>query len=119
MEGLTLAQTVAAAIEAFEIPLKPAPGQLGSQLPPEWFEDRLREMQAALVEPYALQVFDSHAKPGKTLKKTVEVVADDREGTLVAFDPEPEGDFALIWRSGGQNWVSNIRGDVVGCFLSI
>jgi hypothetical protein len=119
MEARELAQTVAASIEAFEIPRKPAPGQLGTQLPPEWFEDRLREMRAALVEPYPLQVFDGHAEPGKTLTKMVAVVADDREGTLLAFDPEPDGDFALVWRSGGENWVSNIRSDAVNCFLSI
>lgn len=119
MDAPALTKRVAAAIEAFEIPREPAPGQLGAQLPPEWFKDRLQEMRAALVEPYPLQAFDSHAEPGRTLTKTVAVVADDREGTLLAFDPQTEGDFALIWRSGGKNWVSNIRGDAVSCFLSI
>ena len=113
-----LALQIQDAINSYVVPA-PHPDQLGEPLPPEWFEAGLRQMRAALVEPYELQVFESHAESGKAQTKTIVVVADDGAQTLLAFDPRPDGDFVLIWRSGNEHWISNISGDPVGCFLSI
>jgi hypothetical protein len=118
MEANELAQSVATEIEEFEIPLQPRPGQLGVQLPPEWFVAGLAAMRAALVAPYRLEALDYDTTPGAVLRRSVWIVADDRDGTLLAYDPMPNGDYALIWRLENGDAISNIRGDAVGCFLS-
>jgi hypothetical protein len=50
--------------------------------------------------------------------RSVWIVADDANGTLLAYDPTSEGDFALVWRRPDQDALSNIRRDAIGCFLS-
>ncbi|HEY1929225.1 MAG TPA: hypothetical protein VGG92_17315 [Caulobacteraceae bacterium] len=112
-----LARLVAAEVENFQIP-EPHPLQLGSPLSPEWFEAGLAEMRQALVPPFQLDAKDYDTAPDTVLTRTVWIVADDTNGTLLAYDPTSEGDFALVWRHPDQDALSNIRGDAVGCFLS-
>lgn len=112
-----LARRVAEEVETYVIP-EPHPEQLGSVLPAAWFEAGLAEMRQALVAPYPLEVNDYDSEPGSVLTRSVIVVADDKAGTLVAFDPDPAGDFVLVWTHPDQMALSNIRGDAVGCFLS-
>ena len=45
------------------------------------------------------------------------MIAQDAD-TPLAYDPDPEGDFVLIFRDAPQPALSNIRGDAVGCFMS-
>jgi hypothetical protein len=112
-----LARQVASAIETYGVP-DPHREQLGSPLPPEWFEAGLAAMRCALIPPYLVEVKDFDTEPGRTLSRNVVVVADDAVETLLAFDPNPAGDFVLVWRRPDQLALSNIRGDAVGCFLS-
>ena len=118
MDFQQLACQVRNEIESYVVPA-PHPDQLGTPLPPEWYEAGLREMRAALVEPYNQEVADHHTRPGEVLTRTVAIVADDGDQTLLAYDPNPEGDFVLVWRPANEKGISNIRGDAVGCFLSI
>ncbi|MDB5429461.1 MAG: hypothetical protein JWP35_577 [Caulobacter sp.] len=112
-----LAQNVLREIDAFRPPPR-HPKQLGVALPPEWFEAGVAEMREALVPPYPLQVLDYDSQPGAVIEREVWIVADDGDSTLLAFDPGPFNDFALIWRHEKGPALSNIRGDAVGCFLS-
>ncbi len=66
-------------------------------------------MRKALVEPY---VFDLPDASGQVI-----IVAED-EDVMLAFDPNPEGDFALIFRSADTLAPSHIRGNAVDCFLA-
>jgi hypothetical protein len=98
--------------------ITPNPGATGSPLPPRWFEPRLAKMRASLVEPYAITAIDDSNGGHREVELTV--VADDRDGKLIAFDPvEGDGDFVLVVQKDDRliraNWM---RGDVVGCFLS-
>ena len=110
-----VARRIQAEIEAFVVP-QPHPLQLGEPLPPEWFRERLQEMRAALVQPYFLEVEgeDDQSEAGQ---RRVIVVAEDQD-ILLAFDPHPEGDFALIFRSAAVQTPSNIRGGAIDCFMS-
>jgi hypothetical protein len=92
--------------------------QLGAPLPPKWVVARLAEMRAALVHPYRLKVTDGRTPAERNPRRDVEIVADSG-AALVAFDPHPEGDFAVIWRRPNGLALSNIRGDAVDCFLAI
>ncbi len=112
-----IARLVEVAVENFQLP-KPHPLQMGTPLPPEWFAAGLLEMRAALLTPFKLEANDYDTDPGTILARSVWVVADDRNGTLLAYDPNEEGDFVLLWRHPEQIALSNIRGDAVGCFLS-
>ena len=102
-------------IEAFVTP-EPHPDQLGRALAPEWFADQLEMMRAALVEPHFFEVDGDGRYPERGARQVV-IVAEDEE-TLLAFDPDPEGDFALIFRSAACLVPSPIRGNAVDCFLS-
>jgi hypothetical protein len=99
------------------VPPQAHPDQLGAPLPPEWFTAELDAMRAALVEPYFLIVSGDGRYPEKKGAFRVVIVAED-DGTLLAFDPDPEGDFALIFRSAARFGLSPIRGGAVDCFLS-
>jgi hypothetical protein len=116
-DAASISRIVLAEISDFRAP-GPQPDQLGLPLPPEWFHRGLREMKRALVPPVEQEVLDYDTSPGSVLTRRVWVVADDGEGTLLVYDPHPEGDFALVWRHADQHALSNIRGDAVGCFLS-
>ncbi len=94
------------------------PDQLGTPLPPEWFERGLIEMRAALVEPYWAEMRDYDAVSRAVVRRSVVVVADDGDGSLVMFDPGAGGDFALALREGGGIVSCGVRGDAVGCFLA-
>lgn len=104
-------------LDAYEIPAH-HPEALGSPLPREWFERGLAEMRAALVEPYLAEVQDFNAAQGGAFTRQVPIVADDGDIMLLAFDPRPDNDFALVGREGDLLKIYNIRGDAVGCFLS-
>ena len=95
------------------------PGALGEPLPKEWWERALADMREALVAPFWVTVNDGHVAPGDNPVREVVVVADDgADQFLMAFDPNPEGDYVLLLRGSDRHAVSSIRGDAVGCFLA-
>lgn len=53
----------------------------------------------------------------KPVPRQVVVVAEDA-AILLAYDPDPDGDFALIFKSASRFGVSPIRGEAVDCFMS-
>ena len=110
-----LAQRVRDAIDQFQIPTAREPSQLGGLLPLGWFEAGLREMSTALVKPHWADAYDSE----QGVVRSVAVVADDSDVYLLAFGPTPrDGDFVLVNRQPDGLFISNIRGDAVGCFLA-
>ncbi|HEY2707150.1 MAG TPA: hypothetical protein VGI95_03790 [Caulobacteraceae bacterium] len=114
MNAESLARLVWEEIEGFQIP-EESPQQLGSPLPPEWYARQLVEMRAALVEPYTVEMLDGR-RPHEGVRP-VWVVAQDAH-ILLAYDPDPEGDFVLIFMSAPQPGLSPVRGDAVGSFIA-
>lgn len=104
-------------LETYEIPAHD-PTALGSPLPRDWFEQGLADMRVALVAPYLAEVEDFDEAQGGRFSRQVPIVADDGGAMLLAYDPGPQDDFALVGREGNQLKIYNIRGDAVGCFLS-
>lgn len=114
-----IGQRVLTEIESFVVPA-PHPDAVGLPLPPEWFAQQLDEMRAALVEPYLVEIEGDHRFPGgvpKPVPRRVVIVAEDDE-ILLAYDPDPEGDFALIFKTASSFGVSHIRDEAVECFMS-
>ena len=119
-----LAEEVREELDAFVTP-SPNPAALGTPLPPEWYAMELAAMRKSLVPPYWIQMRDLDPSLGRLVILNVVVVADDGDGTLVAYDPQNQGEFVLAQRGAdpdaerGVGIVScGVRGDVVGCFLS-
>ncbi len=114
-----ISRRVLAAIETFVVP-DPHPEQLGEPLPPEWFSQQLDEMRVALIEPYFVVIEADERFPGsvpKPLPRQVVIVAED-DDILLAYDPDPDGDFALVFKSASGFGVSHIRDEAVECFMS-
>jgi hypothetical protein len=86
--------------------------------PPKWVASRLSEMRAALVAPYVLEVADARDRAAAP-RRPVVIVASDADRALLAFDPDPQGDFVVVWRRPNDDVLSNIRGGAVECFLAI
>ena len=82
----------------------------------------LAKMRRALVDPYwaEVQVRETleEINLGRASKITCAVVADDREGTLLVWDPA-EDEFLLAMKVEGDLNSIGVRGDAVGCFLAI
>ena len=114
-----IGQKVATEIDTFVVPA-PRSDQLGELLPAEWFSQQLDDMRAALIEPYLVEIDGDGRFPGglpKPVPRQVVVVAEDAD-VLLAYDPDPDGDFALIFKSASGFGVSPIRGEAVYCFMS-
>ncbi|WP_340588605.1 hypothetical protein [Erythrobacter alti] len=114
-----IGQYVETEIESFAVPAQ-RPDQLGEPLPAEWFSKQLDEMTAALVEPYLFEIDGDGRFPGgipKPVPRQVIIVAED-DYLFLAYDPDPDGDFALIFKSASGFGVSPIRGGAVDCFMS-
>ena len=123
MEGdISLAgirQQVETEIDTFVVPA-PRPDRLGEPLPAAWFSQQLDDMRAALIEPYLVEIDCDGRFPGGTPKpvpRLVVVVAEDGD-ILLAYDPDPDGNYALIFKSASGFGVSPLRGEAVDCFMS-
>jgi hypothetical protein len=97
------------------------PDAIGLPWSSEKISSKLAEMRNALVDPYWLNVelrdsFEQIALPEPVVQRCV-VVADDRRGFLLLWDPV-KCDFFLAQRSDGLPTSIGVRGDAVGCFLS-
>ena len=114
-----ISQLVVTEIEAFVVPAS-HPEQIGEVLPGHWFAQQLEEMSTALVEPYLVEIDGDGRFPGsipKPVPRQVFIVAED-DDIFLAYDPDPDGDFALIFKSAPGFGVSPIRGQAVDCFMS-
>jgi hypothetical protein len=77
-------------------------------------------MRTAVVESY-FAVIDIDGRfpdgvPGSVPRRVIIVAEDD--DIFLAYDPDPDGDFALIFKSATGFGVSPIRGGAVDCFMS-
>jgi hypothetical protein len=92
-------------------------GTLGRQLPNEKVEQLLGEMREALVPPEwrVVEQRDAHEDAQNEPARRCILVADDREGYQLFFDPA-QGDFVLA--HGDPPRTMGIRGDAVGCFMA-
>lgn len=86
-------------------------------------DEQLSAMRDSLVDPYWAEVeqrdtFDQVGMPpGAAPQRRCAVVAEDRNGVLLLFDPD-ENSFALAQRSGLRLTTFGVRGDAVGCWLA-
>lgn len=115
-----VAHRVAQDIAAYQVPT--VHEGVGLPLGADWHHRQLAALKAALVAPYAAQMRDE--RDGQLAVLSVQVVADDGEGTVVVFDPKAD-EFVLAVSdpdpvpSRNVNLVScGVRGKVVGCFMS-
>jgi hypothetical protein len=119
MDLAALRATVENEIENYVYDIHPE--AIGQPLSQEWVSAQLAEMRAALVEPTwrEIRVQDSYdqviGKAEGEIRRCV-LVADDREGCELYFDPAQE-DFVLAF-SGDPPVTFNVRGDAVGCFMA-
>jgi hypothetical protein len=97
---------------------------MGSALPSSWFSDRLAEMRAVLVPPLAAKIRDLDEETGQLVIVDVVIVADDEEGTIVAYDPKADS-FVLVARDPDRDQIRavdyvscGVRGSAVDCFLA-
>ena len=120
-----LAADVRRSLDSYEIPDSHPADALGVPLSRGWYQQSLADMRAALISPYWMKMRDLDPRTGSLVVLSVAVVADDNEGSMVAYDPADEGEFVLLVHdpdpdaARGINAVSSgVRRDAVGCFLS-
>ena len=93
----------------------------GNPIPPERIAAGLAEMRASLIDPYwvDVEIRDTFEQCGMSSgpRRRCVVVADDRKGMWLLFDP-PEQSFVLARRTDTGLVTFNVRGDAVGCFLA-
>jgi hypothetical protein len=119
-----LANDVSDELAAYVVPPRDA-AAVGTPLPDEWYASALAAMKSSLVPPYWTKMRDiDPCSQGLTILDVV-VVAEDAEGSLVAFAPLAGGEFVLASREPDPDRARavdvvscGVRGDAVGCFLS-
>ena len=119
-----LANDVSEELAAYVAPPRDA-AAVGSPLPGQWYATELAAMRTSLVPPYWTKMRDINPGSQSLVILDVAVVADDAEGSLVAFDPLAGSEFVLalrdpdLDRARAVDVVScGVRGDPVSCFLS-
>lgn len=98
---------------------------VGNPWPAEKVEAQLKECKAALVEPYQQQIelrdTNEQMKAEPPILCEVWVVADDREGYKVFYNPKTQ-EFGLAqYKPGDESDVPssfNVNGDFVGTFMA-
>lgn len=79
-----------------------------------------RRDESGFDRAYLVEIDGDGRFPGgihKAVPRRVVVVAED-DDILLAYDPDTDGDFALIFKSASGFGVSPIRGEAVDCFMS-
>lgn len=99
-----------------------ADGLVGAAWPEEKVRAQLQEFRSALIVPYWADVVRRDtAEQIKTAHPPVDrcvIVADDRRGMLLAFDPAV-AEYLLVQRRGDGALESlGVNGDAVGCFMA-
>ena len=94
---------------------------IGNPIPPERIAAELAEMRASLIDPYwvDIEIRDTFEQCGMSSgpRRRCVVVADDRKGMWLLFDPA-EQSFVLAQHTDTGLVTFNVRGDAVGCFLA-
>lgn len=110
-------------LDAYQVP-EPHPEAVGSPLPMSWFTGRLAEMRTALVMPCAAKIRDCAEGTGELVIVDVVIVADDGQGTIIAYDPQADT-FVLATTDPDPDQIRSvdavscgIRGSAVDCFLA-
>lgn len=96
-------------------------GAIGRPMPSEWVATQLAEFKSALVEPTWREIIIGDSVQQMLGKAETEIrecvlVADDREGYQLYYDPLQE-DFVLAY-AGNTPPTAFLRGDAVGCFMA-
>jgi hypothetical protein len=76
----------------------------------------LGALRRSLVQPYGAEALRWAEQPDGGRLRAFEIVADDREGSLIGFDPD-ERTFALLQLSPIGPLDVGIHGDAVRCYL--
>jgi hypothetical protein len=92
----------------YEVPI----GAVGNPWSAEKVERHLHAFRDVLVEPYWTDIVDVDKQ-----KKGCVVVADDKKGYLLAFEPEAKL-FILVMQKENELLGFGVDGDAVGCFLA-
>jgi hypothetical protein len=118
-----LLRKVQVELDAYEVP-EPHPEVIGSPLPLSWFTGRLAKMRTALVMPRAAKIRDCVKGIGELFIVDVVIVADDGQGTIIAYDPQADT-FVLATTDPDPDQIRGvdavscgIRGSAVDCFLA-
>jgi hypothetical protein len=96
---------------------------VGNPMAEDHVAEYLRQMKAALINPYLVQVEvrDTYAQIGYSapeLRTCAIVAKDDTQSPMLAYDFVAE-EFVLVERTGNAAIRSiGVRGDAVGCFLA-
>lgn len=95
---------------------------IGNPWPSDKVSRLLNELRQALVEPYwaDVEIRDTYeqVKLVEGPRQRCIVVADNRKGYFLLWDPACD-DFFLAQNIKGTLYSFGVRGDAVGCFLSI
>jgi hypothetical protein len=96
-------------------------GANGRPWNPEKVDTKLRGFRSALVQPYWVDIIRrdtfEQIKSADHLMNRCVVVADDRHGIVLAFDPSAS-EFLLAERRADTLVSFGMSGDAVGCFLA-
>ena len=104
---------------AYEVP----DGASGNPMVEESVAEYLRQMKAALIDPYIaiVEQRDTDAQIGNSipaLRACAIVAKDNQQSSMLAYDPVADG-FVLVQDIGNDRIQSiGVRGDAVGCFIS-
>jgi hypothetical protein len=94
---------------------------VGNPMSNETVMAALDELRRAQVEPYwaLVEIRDTFEQVGleSVPRRKCAVVADDRRGYFLLWDP-PNDEFFLAQSLSGVLTSFGVRGDAVGCFLS-
>lgn len=94
---------------------------VGRPLKIDRVDTELNAMRTALVDPYwadvELRDTAEQINSAGIISRKCAVVADDRSGNLVAFDPI-ENEFLLAIEGEAGLSSIGVRGDAVGCFMA-
>lgn len=116
----TLRARVEAEIDAYVYSLPES--AIGNPWPSNKVSRLLNEFRQALVDPYLtdVEIRDTfeQVKLDQGPRQRCIVVADNREGYYLLYDPNAH-DFFLAQKVKGILISLGVRGDAVGCFLAI
>jgi hypothetical protein len=114
-----LRQRVESAIEHYHYPT--SANTVGAPWTRPRIEAKLAVTRTAVLDPYWVDVEfrDTHEQIDAESKEVrmCAVVADDGNGTVLAFDPT-DNEFLLAIRCEDDLVTIGVRGDAVGCFMS-
>jgi hypothetical protein len=104
-------------LDTFQAPVHPK-GTIGGPLDSEWIVQAIEELKGSLVAPYMSSVSVNEYEQADSSPRDVVIVADFGAGWLLAYDPDPDGDYDMVRQVNGRMFLYQLRGDAVGSYLS-